>query len=395
MVVHASYPVGEVRVAREALAAIDNGWEVDVVALSRPDEPATEIVDGVRVFRLPLSHGRGGGAVSTVREYVGFTLLAAGKVAALTRRWRYQVVQVHGPPDFLILAGLIPRLLGVPVILDIHDFSPLLFASRFEGKPGTAGIVRALELVERIATRLATAVITVHDPYRRALEARGVPPGKITVVLNSVDERLLPQQQSPPAGSDGFRVVYHGTVIPVYGVEVLVEAAALLARSGQEFRLEVYGEGDALQRVRSRVWELGISDRVFLKGYLPSREVLERVRFASVGVIPNLPNEFTHGMLPTKLLEYAVLGVPIVSAELSTIREHFSPDEVLFFPGGDAAALAGALREVAADPAAAAARAEAARRRYEDYRWEFSAARYVALLERLRRGSRRPGVVHR
>jgi glycosyltransferase involved in cell wall biosynthesis len=238
-------------------------------------------------------------------------------------------------------------------------------------------------------------VITVHDPYRRALEARGVPPGKITVVLNSVDERLLPQQQSPPAGSDGFRVVYHGTVIPVYGVEVLVEAAALLARSGQEFRLEVYGEGDALQRVRSRVWELGISDRVFLKGYLPSREVLERVRFASVGVIPNLPNEFTHGMLPTKLLEYAVLGVPIVSAELSTIREHFSPDEVLFFPGGDAAALAGALREVAADPAAAAARAEAARRRYEDYRWEFSAARYVALLERLRRGSRRPGVVHR
>ena len=130
-------------------------------------------------------------------------------------------------------------------------------------------------------------------------------------------------------------------------------------------------------------WELGVSDRTHLTGYLPPREVLERVRFASAGVIPNLPNELNQGTLPTKLLEYAVLGVPIVSADLSTIREHFSPEEVLFFPAGDVAALAEALRIVAADrPPLALAPKQ--RRRYEDYRWHYSAARYVALLERLR-----------
>jgi glycosyltransferase involved in cell wall biosynthesis len=393
MVVHASYPVGEVRVAREALAAIEAGWEVDVVALRRPGEPATETVDGVRTFRLPLSRTRGGGAFATVREYVGFTALSAFKVAALTRRRRYQIVQVHGPPDFLILAALVPRMLGVPVILDIHDFSPLLFASRFGAKPGMDRIVRALEVVERVATRFATSVVTVHEPYRRALEDRGVPPRKITVIMNGVDERLLPDDIRAPSEGDTFRAVYHGTVTPVYGVELLVEAAALLANDGQTLRVDIYGEGDALERVRSRVVQLGLSDCVYSSGYLPPKEVLEQVRSASVGVIPNLPNELNEGTLPTKLLEYAVLGVPIVSADLYTIRYHFSPDEVLFFPAGDVGALASALREVAADPAAARTRAEMARRRYEDYRWRFSADRYVALLEQLRSGAKRVGAV--
>ena len=389
MVVHASYPIGEGRVAREALAAIEAGWNVDVVALRREGEPVTETVDGVRVFRLPLAHARGGSALTMVREYIGFTLLAAAKVAALNRRQRYQIVQVHNPPDFLVLAALVPKTLGTRVIFDIHDFAPLLFTSRFGGRRGAMQARRLLQVVEGLAARFATAVITVHDPYRQALEGRGVPSEKVTVVLNSVDERLLPRGAAPPAKPQGFRVVYHGTVTPVYGVELLVEAAALVAPEEPAFRVEIYGEGDALERVRARIVELGVSESTYLSGrYLPAQEVLERVQFATVGVIPNLPSEWSDGTLPTKLLEYAALGVPIVSADLPAIRAHFSPNEVLFFPAGDAAALAHALRDVHANPAAAQERAEAAQRRYEDYRWKHSAARYVSLLERLQRNPR-------
>jgi glycosyltransferase involved in cell wall biosynthesis len=391
MVVHGPYPIGEGRVAREALAAIEAGWEVDVVAMRRAGEPADETIDSVRIFRLPLSHTRGGSALATVHEYLGFTFLAAARVVALSRGRRYQIVHVHNPPDFLVVAALVPRLLGARVILDIHDFAPLVFALRFGRRRGMATVERFLQMVERIAAEFASAVITVHDPYRRALVSRGVSAEKITVILNSVDERLLPSEEPGPIeSSQDFRVVYHGTVTPVYGVELLVEAAGLLAQDEPNLRVEIYGEGDALERVRARVADLGISDRVYLSGrYLPAADVLERVRFASVGVIPNLPSVWSEGTLPTKLLEYAVLGVPIVSADLPTIRAHFSADEVRFFPAGDAAALAQALRDVAAHPDAAQARAAAARRRYEEYRWDYSAARYVALLERLLRGRHR------
>ena len=113
----------------------------------------------------------------------------------------------------------------------------------------------------------------------------------------------------------------------------------------------------------------------FTDRYLPHAEVLERVRSANVGVIPNLPTQLNRFALSSKLFEYVALGVPVVSADLPTIREHFADDEVRFFRAGDGDALAEALLDVASDVAAARARAERALQRYEAYRWPRNAAK--------------------
>ena len=387
MVLHGPYPVGEGRVSNEARAALDAGWEVDVVAMRKAGEPTRELVDGVDVHRLPLSHEWGGGAVAVAQEYLGFTAMATAKVAVLMKRRRYTVVQVHNPPDFLIAAALVPRILGARVVFDIHDFAPELFAMRFGARRGFGVANACMRRVERLATRFATAIVTVHDPYRRALEARGVPAEKITVVLNSLDERLVPARGSAADERDGFRVVYHGTITPYWGVVLLIEAAAQIVPDVPNLRVEIYGDGDALPDVRTRVSELGLTERVHLSGrFLPQPEVLERVSSASVGVICNLPEERNQTAIPTKLFEYARLGVPIATGDLLAIREHFSSREVRFFRAGDADDLAVALREIASSPEAAQARADAARQRYESYAWPVSARRYVELLERLDSG---------
>jgi glycosyltransferase involved in cell wall biosynthesis len=391
MVVHGPYPLGEERVAREAHAALDAGWEVDVVAMREPNEPTKEAVDGVTVFRLPLRHTWGAGFWAVGSEYLGFTLRATAKVATLAARRRYAVIHVHNPPDFLILASFAPRLLGAQVVFDIHDFAPELFAMRFEESRALPVARRTLRLIEGTAVRFSNAVVTVSDPDRRALEARGAPREKIAVIMNSLDERVLPSAGEPGQESGAeraqetrFRVVYHGTITPPHGVPLLVEAAARAAREIPSLRLEIYGDGDALAEVTSRAERLGLSDLLYLSGrFLPHREVLERVRAASAGVVPNLPVELNETVIPTKLFEYALLGIPVVSADLPAIREYFSPDEVLFFRAGDVNALAEGLREVASDPETARVRAAAARRRYEEYRWPVNARRYVELLERL------------
>ena len=392
MLVHGPYPIGEGRVAREALAALDAGWDVDVVAMRGLGESRKELVDGIRVIRLPLSHKRGASALAVVGEYVGFTALATAAMAALAAQRRYDVIHVHNPPDFLAIAALCPRLLGAHMVLDVHDLAPELFATRFGTRRGFTVVDRALRGVERFATHAAQAVVTVHEPYRRALVKRGVPPNKITVVLNSLDERLVPAARRT-GERDGFRVVYHGTITPLYGVELLVEAAARVVPEVADFRLEIYGDGDALPQVRSRIDALGLTDRIWASGrFLPQSKALEQVRSASVGVVCNLPIAFNHAALPTKLFEFAFLGVPIVAADLPTIREYFSPGEVRFFRAGDVRDLASALKEVAAAPDAAKRRADAARQRYEAYRWHASAREYVALLDRLivRREARSP-----
>jgi glycosyltransferase involved in cell wall biosynthesis len=383
MVVHGPYPIGEPRVAREAAAARDDGWEVDVVAMRRKGEPARENVDGVAVFRLPVEHVRGAGIGRVLLEYILFAVLATVLVARRAVVRAYAIVHVHSPPDFLVVAAMIPRFLGCRVVLDIHDRSPDMFAMRF---PGGAGRVAAAVLtrIERLAGGVADAVVTVHEPYRRELLAGGLAPEKVTVVMNSLDERLMPAPRRPTPAP--LRVVYHGTVTPPYGVHLVVEAVALAAERGLELSAEIIGEGDSVTELEQRVAALGISNLVAVDGrHSPHQSVLERVSAAAVGVVPNLPTPLNRFALSSKLFEYVVLEVPVVSAALPTIREHFDDSELLFFRPGDAHSLADALVRTARDPAAARARALNARRRYEAYSWAVNGDRYRALLARLAR----------
>jgi glycosyltransferase involved in cell wall biosynthesis len=320
-----------------------------------------------------------------VAEYLGFTLLAAAKAARLAIRRRYAVVQVHNPPDFLVAAALVPRALGARIIFDIHDLAPDMFNMRFEGSRGARGADRILRAIERTAVAVADEVLTVHEPYRQELIDRGAPPEKVSVVLNTLDERLIPESERHEEPGR-FIVSYHGTVTPHYGVELLVGAAALALEDVPEVTVEIYGRGDSVPVVRRRAQELGIADRVRVHDeWRPQRQVLETVQNASVGVVPNLPTRLNRFALSTKLFEYVALGVPVVCSDLATLRAYFSRDEVLFFRPGDERSLAGALTEVARDPDAAHARAAAARARYEDYRWPVNAARYVEVVRKAAR----------
>jgi glycosyltransferase involved in cell wall biosynthesis len=238
--------------------------------------------------------------------------------------------------------------------------------------------------MERLAGAFADAVVTVHEPYRRELVARGARDEKVTVVMNSVDERLLPRPT--PTATRPFRVVYHGTVTPSYGVHLLVEAAAQIVPEVGDLSVEIIGEGDAIAAIRQRARQLGVSAQLAMDGtYVEHREALARVNGASVGVVPNLPSPLNRFALSSKLFEYVALGVPVVCASLPTIRQHFADDEILYFEPGDPQALAEALLAVHRDPGAAAERARRAASRYAAYRWEANARTYVAVLDRVAR----------
>jgi glycosyltransferase involved in cell wall biosynthesis len=377
MVVHGCYP-HDVRVSREARVALASNWEVDVVASRGVGEMAHETVDGVRIYRLPIEHRRGRGVVAATLEYVAFAILAVLMVARLSTRRRYGVIHIHNPPDFLISAALLPKLLGARVILDIHDFSTEMFQMRFRRKKGTNIAIRMLLGVERFACCVADVVVTVHDQYRQELIARGIPERKVVVVMNSLDSTLLPPAEEPTANGVA-RIVYHGTVTPRYGLDQLVRAAALLERA----LVEIYGAGDSVAPLGELADVLRVADRVILTGtYLPQREVLRRVSSATAGVIcTSLPSDEDLG-LPTKLFEYICLRVPVVCADMRIVREHFSEGEVLFFRSGDVEALAAAVQTVIDDPTSAKRRSEAAFQRYErEYAWSINSRRYAALLE--------------
>lgn len=384
MVVHGPYPLNEPRVLRETRAALEGGYDVDVVAMQLPGESRHENVDGAWVYRLPVRRSRRSSPRDLVYEYGGFTARATMHVARFHIARRYDVVQIHNPPDFLVASALLPRLTGAKVIFDVHDLAPELLAIRMGTGRGPKTVERVLRVVEKAAMSLADVVVTVSEPYRGELLKRGVRPQKIVVVLNALDETLIPSEPAAPE-RDVFRMVYHGTLTWHYGVHLVVDALAAVAERIPHARLEIYGDGDALGDIRTRIDRHGLADRVSLSGRaLPQDEVLRRVAGASVGIVSQLPIERNDSALPTKLLEYVALGVPIVAPAVPAIRQSFTEEEAVFFRGGDVESLGAALCVVADDPDSSHARAMAALKHYRaEYRWPIYARRYVELLGRL------------
>ena len=386
MIVYAVYPLGETRVQREAEALVAAGIEVDVICVRAPAEPARERYRGVEIHRIPMDLDKRNIA-HQLWSYLRFTVAAGRRVAQLHRARPYATVQAHNLPDFLVFATLVPKLKGAGVILDLHDLMPEFFAGRFGDGPGRRllGLVR---LQERLSCRFADHVITVSEHWRRALIDRGVAPGRCTVVMNVADERVF----TPPAvprTNEGTHLIYHGTVTRRYGLDLAIRAVAMVREEVPDLRLTIIGRGDDMEALVGLRRELGVEDVVDLRDELVLAEELPALLGAAdVGLAPYRDDVFTDGLLPTKLMEYAVMGMPCIAARTTAIEAEFADTMVAFFTPGDAADMARCIRELHADPARRAGLIEGSRRFTERANWAQIGARYVELVCRLASRSR-------
>src|SRR5438132_9347797 len=217
MLVHAYYPA-DVRVRREAEALTSAGYDVDVVCLRRKrrtgqaGESPRETINGVRVHRLPLERKRGG-KLRYFFEYALLTLLGSIKLARLHFSQRFHVVHIHNMPDFLVLAGLLPKWTGATLLLDVHDPMAELYEAYGSGRTGW--VTRALDWQQRMSCRLANRVVSVSESMRENLQRKGVPSDKIFIVHNFPDQRFAlntGEAVSWPRHRDQPTLLYCGTI---------------------------------------------------------------------------------------------------------------------------------------------------------------------------------------
>jgi glycosyltransferase involved in cell wall biosynthesis len=102
-----------------------------------------------------------------------------------------------------------------------------------------------------------------------------------------------------------------------------------------------------------------------------------------VGLAPYRDDVFTDGIIPTKLLEYAVMGLPSIAARTTAIAATFGDEVVEMFTPGDAEDLARCIRRLVDDPDRRAALVAGARAFTERHNWGDEGARYVDLVREL------------
>ena len=326
--------LNDARVRRETAALVDAGYDVDVISLRTEAGPFKQVVHGVRIYAIPMDR-RFGSKSRYIFEY-GVFLLCAGLLAAwLHLRRSYTLVQVHNLPDTLILAALLPKLLGARVVLDAHESMPESFRIKY-GWSETDPRSRLLVGLQRACMALADRVLTIHEPMRQLFIARGIPAQKVAVVMNRPDERLFTvAADERPAAWDGFSLIYVGTIAERYGLQTAIRALPLLALDIPGLRLRVVGAGDYLPALRRLAHDLGVEELVSFERFIPHAEVANAYRSADVGISPLSDHLFGEICFSTKVAEYLAVGLPAVVARTRIMAHYFDDSHVAFFTPGD------------------------------------------------------------
>lgn len=374
----AYYPI-ETHVRRDAETLVAAGYSVDLVCLRAQNQQSSEIIDGVNVHRLPMRYHRTGTFWYLV-EYLSFFVLAFIEVTRLQLRHRFAIVEVDSMPDFLVFAGLVPRLQGARIILYLFESMPEIWAQK-TGKSMSHWLIRLIRWQERISCLFADAVICCHDLARDTLVKTGIPEAKITVLLNVPDERVFqqrPKNEPCKRNNNVFNIIQHGTVTANYGIQVVIQALNLI-NPNIPIMYNVVGLGEYRPKLEEMVCELGLQKRVTFHGYVSREHLLELLDNTHVGIVPML---FEY-QSPNKLFEFIALGIPAIASDRKTFKQHFADDEILYFRTGDSRDLAVAIEYAIRNPELLTQQAQRAGLRYQSFRWGVMKERYLKLYERL------------
>lgn len=387
MVMFSHYPA-DPRPRRAVEALLREGMHIDLVCLAEGGASRKESLDGLEVVRVPLEQRRGG-KLGYIYQYSLFILISSLIVGwrAVTRG--YDLVYVHNMPDILVLSALIPKALGAKVILDLHDPMPELMTTIF-GLNEKSSMVRFMSRVEKWSIARADAVITVNIACKRIFSSRSCSAQKIEVIMNSPDEEIFqfraagsyaPRDKS---GNKPFVIMYHGSLVERNGLDLAVEALALIHETLTTAELRVYGpKSPFFERVMEMAKDKGVDQAIRYLGPKRLEELVQEIQGCDVGVIPNQKNSFTAINTPTRILEYLSLGKPVIAPRTLGIEDYFAEGSLLFFEAGDPVDLAKSIQYAFFHPAEMREIATRGQEVYREHDWTRERQRLTGLVARL------------
>ncbi len=391
---HSGYSFRTVGILREQR---ERGWQTLQVTTPRQGRVSAEIeeADGWRFHRTPMRRSSLSGLPGGI--FLQEMLATARRVDELSETFRPDILHVHSPVLNALPALWIGRKRGIPVVYEVRA---LWEDAAVDHGTTTEGSLRyrTSRALETFALRRADHVTTICEGLRLEIAARGVASERITVVANAVDTMEFPFGTEPdPAlraslGLDGKTVIgFVGSFFAYEGLDLLIEAAAILAPRYPEVRLLLVGGGPQESALKKLASERGIADRVIFAGRVPHAKVARYYDLVDVLAYPRRRIRLTEIVTPLKPLEAMAYGRMLVASDVGGHRELIRDGETgVLFPAGDARALAHAIEAILAKRSEWPRFLEQARRFVETERtWARSVARCEEVYSSLCRRGRR------
>jgi glycosyltransferase involved in cell wall biosynthesis len=242
------------------------------------------------------------------------------------------------------------KILRIPHLYDMHSSLPQQLTNfRF----ARSRILRwVFEKIEDASVFGSDVVVTICKDLQDHVTRMGA--GERSVLIENVmggDVEDPPLMTAADVRSkwglspDAQVVLYTGTFEPYQGLEMLLDAAALMAASHPNLRFLIVG-GRAEQVDSAQLHAERVGAKAVFTGYQPAREIPAFVEAADILASPRIAGTNT----PLKIYSYLRSGKPIVATDLLTHTQVLDHETSLLVPP-DAKSFADALTKLIAEPA--------------------------------------------
>lgn len=315
-------------------------------------------LDGIDVIRVWVKTSPVKNFRSRMAFYLSYMLMAtlAGLFLA---RGKYDVIYTTSPPLFAGAAGLaLSYLRRIPLVFEVRDLWPESAVAL-----GELRHPRAIKLAERLEKRCyqrARAIVVVTSGIHQNLRKRGLPAASLHFIPNGANTDLFTPgpidfslRKKLNIAEQAFVVIYTGLHGLIHGMEVILQAAALLLKRGiteQCVYFLLIGEGVVKAQLQAMAQTLELTNVLFLAPQAEA-DLPAFIRLANAGLATTAKLPLTEGTLPVKMFSYMACARPVLLAVEGEARALIETAKAgLCIPPEDPAALVKGIEQMRNDP---------------------------------------------
>lgn len=318
------------RVIRESIAAKKAGYNVDLYTLK---EDKDYCLEEINIYRSKAKQYKGDKKIYFIVSYLSFFLYCFWRLTLRGRK--YSVIHVNNMPNFLVFCCIFPKIFGVKIILDVHDFMPEVFAEKFNITLDH-WLIRLLYYEERISINFANEIIAINCLQIERFKKNKIKKKKFVEILNAADETIYTPFCNHDFLKDKINIIFPSTIAQRLGVDILIDAMHIIVNEKKYANIEmkIFGDGEYSNNVKRSIEIKNLSSNVnFYNKFIDFKELSVEMENAHIGVVP-LPEGYSNSLaLPIKLHEYFIKGLAVIVSDLPALRK-YCPDCVIFFRPG-------------------------------------------------------------
>ena len=264
------------------------------------------------------------------RPVLAFALQGASVIENAARKHNASVI--HSASNY---ANALPALfaakrLGIPFNYEMRGIWELSRITRQPKFKNSSAYKLGIKL-ERLVAENSDQVFVISNELGNFIQKEwGIDTDKIKPLPNCInpDEIISPNVVED---IEPMTIVYAGSLIAYEGLDILLDALAILKQQGNAVQLQILGDGEERFNLESKTHALGLQDSVKFLGRLSQDKVKTIISRCALVCIPRKSYKVCKIIPPFKLVESMFLGKAVVVPDLKVFKDELNEEGLAIF----------------------------------------------------------------